>query len=290
MNLGGKICGRKRSNFFVKIFFKDARTFQILFLLCFITIGVTLRDFSISKTQVILTFLTANLVQLYWIKKLKLKNVTLLSSLVTSCGLTLLLRADNLWVHPLAATMAISSKFILRYNQKHIFNPANLGVILSILLLPGAWVSPAQWGHDILIMAWIFVFGMIVTNRAQRFDVSLFFLGSWMALLVAKILYLGQVWPHFWHQLNSGSLLLFTFFMISDPMTIPNHRKARFIYAFSVAVMAFIWQFVFFKVNGFIWACFYLAAIVPFLDRFFPAEKYQWRLPLEKFNRLRSGL
>ena len=60
-----------------------------------------------------------------------------LSAIVTCCGLSLLLRSDTLWVHPLAAALAMSSKFVLRVNGKHLYNPANLGVIAAITLLPG---------------------------------------------------------------------------------------------------------------------------------------------------------
>ena len=45
----------------------------------------------------------------------------------------------------------------------------------------------------------------------------------------------GQSQTIWWHQLQSGALLLFTFFMISDPMTIPNRQCARIVYAIAVA-------------------------------------------------------
>lgn len=39
----------------------------------------------------------------------------------------------------------------LRVGGKHIYNPANLGVICAFALVPGAWVSSGQWGNDLLL-------------------------------------------------------------------------------------------------------------------------------------------
>jgi hypothetical protein len=40
-------------------------------------------------------------------------------------------------------------RFVIRINGKHLYNPANLGVIVGLTLLPGAWISPGQWGNDL---------------------------------------------------------------------------------------------------------------------------------------------
>jgi enediyne biosynthesis protein E5 len=59
-----------------------------------------------------------------------------------------------------------------------------------------------------------------------------------------RVLLLGQSWSIWWHPLGNGALLLlFAFFMISDPMTIPNRLGARIAYAIIVAVGAVIWQY-----------------------------------------------
>ena len=78
-------------------------------------------------------------------------------------------------------------------------------------------------------------------------------------------------------SVGSGALLLFTFFMISDPMTTPNRRTLRLVYAFLVAALAFAWQFVFFQPNGPVWALFLLTPIVPLIDRIWPGKKHVWQ-------------
>ena len=258
---------------------RDARIFQILFLAALLTTGVLLRDFSLHPLQVALALGSGLATQAFWLRRLGLKQKGFLSAIVTCCGLSLLLRSDALWVHPLAAAIAMSSKFVLRINGKHLYNPANLGVVVAISLLPGTWVSPGQWGNDLAMAVWVFVLGTIVTTRARRLDVSWVFLGGFLGLVALRVLLLGQSWAIWWHQLGNGALLLFTFFMISDPMTIPNRRGARIAYAVFVAAGAVAWQYLLFRPNALIWSLFLLTPLVPLLDRWMPGRRFDWNRP-----------
>lgn len=256
---------------------QDARICQILFLATLLSIGVLVRDFSLLPQQMALTFAAGLATQALCVKLLGLRNVGMLSAIITCFGLSILLRADTLWAHPLAAFVAIAAKFVIRVEGKHLFNPANLGVIVGLTLIPGTWISPGQWGSDVIYAAWFVALGSVVTQRARRMDISWMFLGCYVALLGARVLWLGQSGAIFWHQLHSGALLLFTFFMISDPMTIPNHQRARWLYAVLVAVAAYCWQFYWFKPNALVWALFLMTPVVPMLDRLWPAQRHTWR-------------
>jgi enediyne biosynthesis protein E5 len=258
---------------------KDARIFQILFLALLLTSGVLLRDFSLHPLQMALAFAAGLATQAFWLKRLGLEQRGFLSAIVTCCGLSLLLRSDTLWAHPLAATLAMSSKFVLRIHGKHLYNPANLGVIAAIALIPGTWVSPGQWGNDLALAVWLLMLGTIVTTRARRLDISWVFLGAFLGLVALRIMLLGQSWAIWWHQLGNGALLLFAFFMISDPMTIPNRRGPRITYALIVAAAAIGWQYLLFRPNALIWALFLATPLVPLLDRLFPGEGFSWRGP-----------
>jgi Na+-transporting NADH:ubiquinone oxidoreductase subunit NqrB len=181
-----------------------------------------------------------------------------------------------LWVHPAAACAAILSKSIIRPRAKHLFNPATFGVMFAMLLLPGAWVSPGQWGQDVALAGWMIVLGAFVVKRARRADISWSFLAFYIGALALRVAYLGQRWAVLEHQLANGALLLFAFFMISDPMTAPNHPRARAMHAALVAAIAFTWQFVFYAHNGMLWALFLAAPLVPMWDALWAAPKYQW--------------
>ncbi len=256
---------------------RDARLFQIVFLATLLTVGVLLRDFALLPQQMALAFVAGIATQLLWLRVLGIGQRGILSAAITCFGLCLLLRADSLWVHPLAAVLAISGKFALRIGGKHVYNPANLGVILALSFLPGAWVSPGQWGQAVALAGWFVVLGGTVAWRAHRSDVAWAFLASWLLLVALRIAVLGQPWTLLAHQFTNGALLLFAFFMISDPMTVPDRRAARVAYACGVAAVAFVWQYAWFRTNGLVWALFLCSPLVPIVDRCWPAQKFEWR-------------
>ena len=256
---------------------QDARIYQILFLASLLTFGVLARDFTLLPSQMLLAFAAGLATQAFWLHAMGLQRKGFLSAFVTCFGLSILLRSDTLWVHPLAACLAMSAKFVIRVNGKHLYNPANLGVILATTLLPGAWISPGQWGNELAAAVWFVALGGVVVQRARRWDIAWFFLGGWLGLVALRVLWLGQSWAVWAHQLGSGALLLFAFFMISDPMTIPNRKGARVAYALIVAMAAFCWQYVLFRPNALVWALFLATPIVPIIDRLWPAEKFSWR-------------
>ncbi len=254
----------------------DPRIFQILFLGILLAAGAWLRDFSLSSAQIILTFAAAITAQHFSFGLRSDAPRSYRSAIITGLSLTLLLRADNLWIHPAAASAAILSKSLIRPRGKHLFNPATFGVMFAMLLLPGAWISPGQWGQDVALAGWIIALGAFVATRARRADISWSFLAFYVGALALRIAYLGQRWAVLEHQLMNGALLLFAFFMISDPMTSPNHPRTRAIHAAIVAAIAFTWQFGFYAHNGMLWALLLAAPMVPLWDAICPAPKFQW--------------
>jgi enediyne biosynthesis protein E5 len=256
---------------------RDVRLLQILFLGVLLGAGTWLRDFSLRPEQVLLTFIAGTIAQILCARAVGLPRTGLPSAIITCLSLSILLRADNPWAHPIVAAAAIGSKFVIRARGKHLFNPGNLGVILGLLFLPGTWTSPGQWGQDLAVAGWFVALGTVVTCRARRGDISWAFLVFHLGALAARVVWLGQSLAVFLHQLGNGSLLLFAFFMISDPMTIPNHKRGRIVHAALVAALAAFWQFGLYRQNGLLFALFLLAPTVPLWDWLWPAPKFAWR-------------
>ena len=189
-----------------------------------------------------------------------------LSAGITCFGLTLLLRTDRPWIALAAPAIAMLGKFLLRVRGRHLFNPANLGLCAVMLLSPHAWVSPAQWGEQAAALLCFGALGLAVAHRAFRSDLSLAFMAAWSAEQAARGLWLGQRAAVLWHQLAQPSLLLFAFFMISDPKTTPLRRDARLAYATTVAAVAHALQHGAFVKSPLIWALLVCAPLVPALD------------------------
>jgi len=149
-------------------------------------------------------------------------------------------------------------------------------------------VSPGQWGSDLLVACWVVALGGIVASRARSVNLSLVFLAFYLGAYALRVAWLGQCWAVFVHLLQNGTLLMFAFFMISDPMTAPNRAAARVLYAACVALLAFAWQYVLFIPNGPIWALFLCAPLVPLLDRTWPGAQAVW-LPAPASSRAAAG-
>jgi enediyne biosynthesis protein E5 len=254
----------------------DPRMAQILFLGLLLAAGAYFRDFSIRPAQIALTFACGLLCQNICERLARRPSRSLRSAIITSFSVTLLLRATTWWIHPLAVIAAIASKFIVRVRGKHLFNPANFGVMFALLLLPGTWISAGQWGQDVAFAGWMIGMGSIVTRKARRADISWTFLVFYVGALAGRAMWLGQRWAVLFHQLSSGALLLFAFFMISDPMTIPNDRRGRTVHAALVCAIAWFWQFYFYRTNGLLWALLIAAPAVVLWDALWPASKYEW--------------
>jgi Na+-translocating ferredoxin:NAD+ oxidoreductase RnfD subunit len=74
----------------------------------------------------------------------------------------------------------------------------------------------------------------------------------------------------------TGGLIVFAFFMISDPKTTPDHRWGRILFAVSVAVLAFTLQHGFWIQTALFWSLFLLSPFTPLFDRVFQARRFAW--------------
>ena len=144
---------------------------------------------------------------------------------------------------------------------------------------PRGWVSPGQWGAAALLAFLLASAGSLVVNRAARSDVTYAFIACYCALIFGRSFYLGEPLTIPLHRLESGALLLFTFFMISDPKTTPDSRAGRVLFAALVAFGAWYVQFRLFRTNGLLWSLAACSMVVPLIDRLVPGSRYAWTSP-----------
>jgi Na+-transporting NADH:ubiquinone oxidoreductase subunit NqrB len=266
--------------------FSDPRDYQISFLAIFLGLGLFTRDWSIKPELILTLIATCCLTQLVLTSQLKpTENLwsALKSAVITSLGLALLLRADRVSTMILAGTLAIASKFIFTANGKHWFNPANFGIMMALMFTPDAWISPGQWGEDWLYLLLFVGLGGIVLGRVGRWDTSVAFFGAYALLEITRNIWLGWTWDVSLHKLMSGSLLLFTLFMITDPRSIPNARSARIGWSIAIAGLAFILRNYFYINEAIFIALFAISPLTIVLDKFCLADRFDWQ-------RLKSGI
>ena len=255
---------------------QDPRYYQIAVLGILVAYGVLALDFGIRLQNAVAIVIAALLVQFAGTKAAGLQRFDPLSPLITSLSLTLLLRTDMVTVAALAALIAISSKFLVRVRGKHVFNPANVAIVTLMLSSDHAWVSSGQWGGAAIGAFALACLGFVVLTRAKRAETTIGFLGFYALLLFGRALWLGDPLTIPMHQLQNGALLVFAFFMISDPRTTPDTPVGRVLYSILVASLAFAIQFVLFRPHGPILALIATAPLVPAIDYLFQGTAYRW--------------
>src|SRR3954447_11177384 len=264
---------------FAARFLADARHYQIAALSTLVVFNLGWIDFGAQPANSALALAAALLTQIVC-SRLTRVPIDLRSPLITGLSLSLLLRADEPWIHAAAGAIAIGSKFLLRIDGKHIWNPAGFAIVVPLFSASShVWILPGSWGSGVWFAALLAFFAILVLGAARRSDIAIFFLGTHAALLFARAAWLGDPLAIPVHQLQSGSLLIFTFFMISDPRTAPDSRLGRFIFAASVAFAAHYMAFFMQMRPALYLALIALSPFVLFIDRIFPAARFAWNRP-----------
>ena len=257
----------------------DPRWFQVGALSTLLLASITRYDLAATPGQAATTIAAALAVQALFCAGMRLRFDPL-SPLVTGLSLSLLLRTHDplLWVA--APTLGIASKFLLRVGGKHLFNPAAFAIVVLLGAGANVWVAPGLWGTQAWLAAAVLCAGSLVLGRVRRLDIAGAFIGSYAALLLGRALWLGDPLTIPLHQLQAGSLLVFTCFMVTDPRSTPDHRAARVLFAAATAVVAFQLQFAWQMRTGVYWALAAGAVLTPLIDALMPAARFRWR-PVE---------
>jgi enediyne biosynthesis protein E5 len=262
----------------------DPRLYQIATLASLLVYGLIWLDFEITPARAALMLATVLVTQAVCDHLSADRSrpehpptqVNVRSALISGLSLCLLLRTNRPELAVLAAVVTIAAKFLVRFRGKHVFNPTNGGLVAMLLLTGQVWVSPGQWGSAAFFAFLMACLGSVVVKRASRSDVTYAFILFYGALLFGRSLYLGEPVAIPLHRLESGGLLLFTFFMISDPKTTPDSRAGRVVFAALVAFGAWYVQFRMFRTNGLLWSLAACSLSVPLIDWLLPGDRYTW--------------
>jgi len=255
----------------------DPRLYQIAALSGLLTYGLLRLDLEVQPARALLILSTVLFAQYAATRLWRLPTFDPRSVLISGLSLCLLLRTNSPLLAVAGALLAVFGKFLVRVRGKHVFNPTNFAIV-ALLLTGEAWVSPGQWGSAAFFGFLLACVGGLVVNRAARSDVTLAFLLAYGGLVIARSLWLGEPMVIPLHRLQNGALLIFAFFMISDPRTTPDSRAGRILFAVLVAVGAAYVQFRLFRTNGLLWSLAAFAPLVPVLDRILPGARYQWTM------------
>ena len=191
-----------------------------------------------SRLLLALTVCTATEALLSWFDRGKVAN--LLSAYVSGISLTLLEKPQGgvLWTFALGGFLAISSKYVLRYRDQHLWNPTNFAICALLLVAPGhVSVLSHQFGNDLTTNLVIWTFGLIIAARIGVLHITLAYVASFLILNTTRALLFGQpVFPEI-APITGPMYQLFIFFMITDPRTVVRGRNRQIAVAIVIALV-----------------------------------------------------
>ncbi len=270
--LAGSIVATPRSRVF------DPRYGQIVAQTIFLVLELTWLDFGPSLAQVAVLVGGALLLDAGRARIFRTAS-NWKSALATALSASLLLRTHEplLWVA--ACLLAIGSKVVFRVNGKHLFNPSAFAIVVLLLSTNQVWVSPGQWGTALWVAAMALAMGCLVVSRVARLDLALAFLTCHAGLLIFRACSLGDPLSIPLHQLQSGSELIFSMFMLTDPRSTPDSRTGRIVFGAIVALVAHILLFRWQIREGIFYALIMVSCATPLLDRLWPGQRFVWSRP-----------
>jgi Na+-translocating ferredoxin:NAD+ oxidoreductase RnfD subunit len=174
------------------------------------------------------------------------KVVNLLSAYISGISLTLLIKPQGgaLWPFALGGFLAISSKYVLRYRDNHLWNPTNFAVSALLLAAPDRIsVLSHQFGNDVTTNLVIWTFGLIIAARVGVLHITLTYVASFLVLNSVRAVALGQPVLAEIAPITGPMYQLFVFFMITDPRTVGRGRRRQIVVAVLIALMETLLRF-----------------------------------------------
>jgi Na+-translocating ferredoxin:NAD+ oxidoreductase RnfD subunit len=211
-----------------------------------------------SYLYVVVSIVAAVLTEVILSRVLLGKWKSLSSAYISGISVGILIRSVSIWPYIITSVLSIMSKYILKYNGRHLWNPSNFGVSWMLFMAPldVAGLS-IQWGSNFLGLAVIWALGLAIVYRAKRFHVTIAYVISFIILAYVRSLIVGDTFLAEVSPLTGPMYQLFIFFMITDPGTSVSTRKGRIIIVILVALVEFV-----LRLNSFIYAPFYALFLV----------------------------
>jgi enediyne biosynthesis protein E5 len=173
------------------------------------------------------------------------KVVNLQSAYISGLSLTLLEKPQGaaLWPIALGGWLAISSKYVLRYRDNHLWNPTNFAIVTLLLVAPERIsVLSHQWGNDLATNLVIWTFGLVIASRVRVLHITLTYVASFFVLNTLRGLVLGQpILPEI-APITGPMYQLFVFFMITDPRTVVKGRRPQMVVAAIIALVEMLFR------------------------------------------------
>jgi len=236
----------------------DPRYLAPALITCVLIAGQISFGFLESWSRTFLAIATAIVVELVVVRVLYGKWPHLASAYVSGISVGILVRSPAFWPYALCAAISITSKYVLRIGNRHIWNPTNFGIVAMLLLAADTVAGlSVQWGNNLLPMVFVWVFGAIILKMVDRLHITLTYVGSFLILALVRASITGHPILSEVAPITGPMYQLFIFFMITDPKTTVGPKWAQCLVAVLIALLEMV-----FRLMQFVYAPFYALFII----------------------------
>lgn len=165
------------------------------------------------------------------------------SAYITGISIGILIRSPLVWPFALGSIISITSKYVLRYKGRHIWNPSNFGIVAMLLLASDSVaVLSIQWGNNIWSMIVIWALGFFIVWRVKRLHISAVYVLSFFFFAWVRTWFTGDPFFAEAAPITGPMYQLFTFFMITDPKTTVSSKKGQILVVVIIAFTEMIFR------------------------------------------------
>ena len=163
------------------------------------------------------------------------------SAYISGISVGILVRSPAFWPYALCAAISITSKYVLRVKDRHIWNPSNFGISAMLFLAADTVATLSiQWGNYLWPMLVIWALGSVIIARLHRFHITGIYVASFLAFAFLRSWMTASPWQSEIAPITGPMYQLFIFFMITDPKTTVRSKRGQCIVVFLVAVVEMI--------------------------------------------------
>jgi len=160
----------------------------------------------------------------------------LASSYVSGISVGMLVRSPAFWPFALCSAIAITSKYVIRVGDRHLFNPTNFAIVAMLVLAADTVASlSVQWGNNLLPMVVVWLFGSVILGTLGRLHITLTYVVSFVLFAFVRATVTGHPFLAEVAPITGPMYQLFIFFMITDPKTTVRSKRGQILVAFLIA-------------------------------------------------------
>jgi hypothetical protein len=191
-----------------------------------------------SWSRTVLAIVTAIAVELALARVFSGAWPHLASSYISGISVGMLVRSPAIWPYALCSAISITSKYVLRVDGRHIWNPSNFGVVAMLVLAADSVAGlSVQWGNDLLPVFVVWCFGSVIIYTLGRFHITITYVVSFVVFALLRSLVTGDPFLSEVAPITGPMYQLFIFFMITDPKTTVRSPLWQCVVAFVVAAV-----------------------------------------------------